>query len=485
MRPKIKSIIKKKQKAQTEGPVFDLSGSSKSATAAAESPVTFGLAEPDRDAFTVSVRNAEPLIRRLDTEKKHAAWLGDVQVNLSSAAIMLVLFGLLFMAADEPVLILFAVPGFLVYMLFATLGSFDDEKVKRIRMYVAAAAAIALIAVLVIFRKYIGNGWAIIMDHLYDNAEMAQAYVYDRFHIGATGEDHPYRSMHFAAVWTSCLAGLLTSMPPARFRRPIAMIIAVFAMLAFAYYGVVPAWACIAVLAAGIMLLLSRGSIVSSLTVLLAMVIVFGAVTLIDPGEMYGISRINETIRDKFALSSSFLDGGDAGLDDLEDLQDQTQEQKERERNQGSEFIAEHRWVVVIAVIAGLLAAVGVSVWFVMRKLRSRQKANRAGIDSSDPREAIVAMFPYTVKWLQPAGIELKGKPFEKLKPVIRADVSAQYADRYSEMYELWKEAAYSDHEMTETGRSSMKSFMTDTMDMVREKSDFRSRLVNTFKYAL
>ena len=74
---------------------------------------------------------------------------------------------------------------------------------------------------------------------------------------------------------------------------------------------------------------------------------------------------------------------------------------------------------------------------------------------------------------------------FEKLIPVIKADVSGQYADRYSEMYELWKEAAYSDHEMTEAGRSKMSSFMKDTMSMIREKSDFRSRLINTFRYAL
>ena len=114
-----------------------------------------------------------------------------------------------------------------------------------------------------------------------------------------------------------------------------------------------------------------------------------------------------------------------------------------------------------------------------------RQAENRAGLDASDPKKAITAMFPYAVKWLQPAGIEPMGKSFSSLIPVIRADVSDQYADRYENMYFLWEEAAYSNHEMTEEKRSEMDSFLKDTMEMIREKSDLRMRIINTVKYAL
>ena len=154
------------------------------------------------------MRNAEPLIRRLDTEKKHAAWLGDVQVNLASAAIIMAMFGLLFMAADEPVPIFFVIPGFLVYMLFATLGSFDDDKIKRIRLYAAAAAAVALIAVLVIFRKYIGNGWALIMNQLYDTVRCPR-HIYTTGSIsarpeGASVQEHAFcRYMGVMPCWAS------------------------------------------------------------------------------------------------------------------------------------------------------------------------------------------------------------------------------------------------------------------------------------------
>ena len=482
MKLNIKVPGKKNKEAHSEGPVFDLTGGSKAAPAKA--PVSFGIAEPAEDAFSVSVRNAEPLIRRLDTEKAHNTWLRDLQLNLASAGILMALFGLLFIAADEPKLIFFAVPGFLVYILFATLGSLDDDKFKRIRLIAAAAGAVALIAVLIIFRKYIGSGWALVMNQLYDTGEMAQAYIYNRFHVGSAGNDHPYRSMHFAAIWGSCAAGLITSVPPAGFRRPVSMVIAAFSMLAFAYYGIIPSWICIAVLAAAIMFLLSRGSIVSSLTVLLAMVIVFGAIALIDPGESYGISRADENFRDRFALISSYLESSNTSADGLDELEQQMQEE-EQQQNNGDGLTDENKGIT--AVITGLLliAAIAAAATLVWNRIRKRQAENRAGLDSSDPKAAIIAMFPYTVRWLQPAGIDTKGKAFETLTPVIRADVSEEYADRYTDMYDLWKEAAYSDHEMAEDRKKEMNAFMTDTISMVREKSNLSTRLVNTFRYAL
>ena len=224
----------------------------------------------------------------------------------------------------------------------------------------------------------------------------------------------------------------------------------------------------------------------STATVLLAMMIVFGAVTLIDPGENYGISRADENFRDRFALISSYLESSNSSLEGLDELEQQMQDQQDQETEDGgSEFMAEHRGLIVLAVIALILAALGASAGILIKRIRDRQAENRAGLDSSDPKKAIIAMFPYAVKWLQPAGIETTGKTFSSLMPVIRADVSEEYAERYKEMYTLWQEAAYSDHEMTEECRNKMSSFMSDTIDMIRDKTNLRMRLLNTVKYAL
>ena len=120
-----------------------------------------------------------------------------------------------------------------------------------------------------------------------------------------------------------------------------------------------------------------------------------------------------------------------------------------------------------------------------MKHIRKRRDKYRAGIDSSDPKEAITAMFPYAVRWLQPAGIDTSGKTFTSLIPVIRSDISVQYADRYTGMYELWKEAAYSDHQISEESRAQMKWFLNDTISMIKDRSDLKDRIAATVKYAL
>ena len=537
MKIKIPSVKKNKKDTQPEGPVFDMTGGSGNAGTdhfSASSPVEAAPAkEPgkksigkrikkgsgknvlkgvgkkmhkrteksapkeaaaaimpdpsaslllqDEDGFSVNVRNSEPIIKCLSVEKGPQKWTKDLQLNIASAVIVLSLFALLLMAGETPELLFFILPGFAVYMLIAELGTFEKEKLQ---LYIGAVMGVALIATLVIFRKYIGNGWGLIMDQFYDIAEAEQAYVYDRFDIGSTGQDNPDLCMQVALMWASSLLGLLTALPSANIRRIVSAVVAGFGMVAFAYYGVIPSWICIAVLAAALAFVLSRGSFVSSLTVLLAALIVFGAVALIDPGESYGISRADENFRDRFALRSSYLDGGTSQLDssDLDTMQDQQDQDRE---NNGKGFLSENKWVAAIIIIVLILAALGATGWIFMKRLRKRQAANRAGIDSADPREAIIAMFPYAVRWLQPAGIDVAGKTFVSLTPMIRADVSEQYAERYTNMYELWKEAAYSDHEMTEDRRGEMKNFLGDTMKMISDRSDIGAKIRNTVKYAL
>lgn len=536
MKIKIPSVKKNKKDAQPEGPVFDMTGGSDNTYVdrnTAASPIavpetkksgkrSFGrriqkgsgknilkgvgkklrrgsekdtpkeadivripdpsssLLMSDEDGFSVNVRNSEPIIKCLSVEKGPQKWTRDLQLNIASAMIVMSLFALLLMAGETPELLFFILPGFAVYMLIAELGTFEKEKLQ---LYIGAVMGVALIATLVIFRKYIGNGWGLIMDQFYDIAEAEQAYVYDRFDIGSTGQDNPDLCMQVALIWASSLFGLLTALPSANIRRIVSLVIAGFSMIAFAYYGVIPSWICIGVLAAALAFVLSRGSFVSSLTVLLAALIVFGAIWLIDPGESYGISRADENFRDRFALRSSYLDGGtsDLGNSDLDTMDDQ--QEQDAENNAG--FLSENKWVVAVVIIVLILAALGAAGWIFMKRLRKRQAANRAGIDSSDPREAIVAMFPYAVRWLQPAGIDVTGKTFVSLTPMIRADVSEQYAERYTNMYELWKEAAYSDHEMTEDRRGEMKNFLGDTIKMIADRSDIGAKIRNTVKYAL
>ena len=449
----------------------------------ADKPVddTFGLIKNDDGGFEVKVRNSEALMKRLDSGKAVPFWRRDLQVNLACAAVLMVLLSLLLTAADASDMIPFALPGLVVFMAVAALEYLDND---RIKLYVAVGCAVALLVTLIIFRKYIGNGWAIIMNQLYDEAEAEQAYIYNRFPIGAMGDEHPYRSQHFALVWSSSLLGLILAVIPARMRRATAMVIAAFSMIAFAYYGIIPSWACIAVMAAALLFVLSRGSLLSSLTVLLAGMLVFGAVFMIDPGESYTISRADENFRDRFALKSSYLESNGESMFGYDEFDQEMMEETD-EFNDDEGILSESRNIVKVIIAVLIIAAIAAAVWMFVRRLRKRQLANRNGIDSVDAREAIVAMFPYAVRWLQPAGIDTTGRSFDSLIPTVKADVSGEYGESFASMYELWKEAAYSDHEIDAESKQKMNTFLQDTITMIKKKGNFARNLLNTIKYAL
>ena len=65
------------------------------------------------------------------------------------------------------------------------------------------------------------------------------------------------------------------------------------------------------------------------------------------------------------------------------------------------------------------------------------------------------------------------------------SEFTQDYADRYRDMYLLWREAAYSDHAVEEASRADMESFLKDTTAMVKEKLTFKERLGALIKYAL
>lgn len=447
-------------------------------------PVYGGFAvgrDSDSDGFAVSVRNAEPILKRLDTASAGKAWTHNLQINLAGAALIVAIFSLILSTAYVPEQIPYALPGAVVFMLIATLESLGKD---RIQLITGAVIGVLLIAALIVFRKYIGNGWALIMNQFYDTAEESQAYIYNRFDVGSTGEEHPYRSMHFALIWASSLLGLLAAMPSERFRRGIELGLAVFTMIAFAYYGIIPSSICIAVIAAAIIFVLARGHILASLPVLLIVMLLFGAIILIDPGENYAISRADENFRDRFALNSAYLESQDEGMDDYGNLNNQ-EEQDNQDANNGSDFMAENKGFIGLAILLLILAGLGAAAWSFRKRIQKKQINNRAGIDSPDPKVAISAMFPYAVRWLQPAGIDVAGKNFGTLVPLIRADVDSRYADRYLDMYDVWKEAVYSDHKMDEEKKFEMESFMKDTISMVKEKGNARTNFINAIRYAL
>ena len=191
---------------------------------------------------------------------------------------------------------------------------------------------------------------------------------------------------------------------------------------------------------------------------------------------------MDENFRDRFALRSAYLEKNEEPETPTE-VQDNTQEEEFEEED--LDFNIENKWLIPLIIVAALLAALAGAAYLFYKRYTKRRDANRAGIDSEDIRTAIVSMFPYAVRWLGAANIDVQDKQFATLIQPISEKISEQYSNYFKSMYVLWREAAYSDHEMEEEKRTAMREFVDDTKEMVQTDMGFKDKVKTALKYAL
>ena len=428
------------------------------------------------DGFAVNVRFSEPILS-VTALSKVSVWRSDLPYNIATGLLLLSFISIFCIMIDEPVLIAFACPAVVVYTALAMLDSFDKSGIR----YIACGViAVLLIAAAVIFHGKIGPGFAYMMDEFYDVAEEAQAYIYDRF---SGGDEASNADCYIAMIWISSLLGMLMAAIPAHLRRIAGMVLTAAVVLALAYYGIEPDWWCIGAMVLALLLTLSKDNLFASLPLLLAVIILFGAVTLIDPGESYTLSRMDENVRDRIAFNSALIESGTPETPDLPDA-DSLAEQDAAE-SENSPFAGENASYYWTGLGIAILAFLGAVIYFITRNYKRRQAVVRRGLDSKDPREAVTAMFPYSVRWLKAAGLETREEPFSAMTDSIRRVYDQGYASRFDEMYTLWREAAYSNHDISEDDRAAMDSFTKDTVTIVTDKLKTWQKLRMRFKHAL
>ena len=443
--------------------------------------ITFGLYDPSADSFEVNVRNDEPILKYPE-EETEAGWKKDLMLNLAGAVVVLAAVSVFLSAAYVSGMIPFVASGVLVYLAITMA---ESMKPGKLRWMIAGVVLVILIATIAIWRTRIGGGIALISGYFYDMAEQSQAYIYDRFAVPEIANTSPILCTRLGTLWLSGLAGLISAIPTVDYRRGMCAFTAGAVMIAFAYYGMIPSWIWIGVLILACITAFTRGNLLSTLPLMLVVVILFGAVVLINPGESIGISRMDENLRDRFAFRSAFIENPEEDQSDLSELQKQDQLEQEKAEQEAAENTVIRRIFRALSVTFLIVAALGVAAFLYWRRLKKRIEDNKKGIDSADPGAAIAAMFPYCVRWLEAYGIDISGKPFASLIPSLREEMSREYAYRYEDMYALWQEASYSDHKMTEKNRTEMSTFMSDTVEMIEERSDFMAKVRTRLKYAL
>lgn len=430
---------------------------------------------PVDDSFAASVRFSDPILT-VTTSSKDAAWRRDLLSNITTGLLLVSFISIFCMMIGDPMMIAFASPALIVFTALAMPESFDRVNIKYIACGVAAAL---LIAAVVILRSTIVPGFAYMMDEFYDVAEEAQAYIYDRI---PGGDGASAWDCRIAMLCISSLLGLLMAVVPARLRRGAGILLTAAMMLALAYYGLLPETVCAAAMLIALLLTISKDNIFATLPLLLITVILFGAVTLIDPGESYGISRIDENIRDRIAFRSALIEREESTTEETFDSESLANQEAESD---SSSTMADSASYIFTGFGLLVIAAIGAVAYLLIKRFRKRREAVRYGIDSADPREAVTAMFPYSVRWLKASGIESREAPFSEMADDIRRVYETGYAGRFSEMYQLWREAAYSDHDISEDDRLAMDRFTKDTVAMVSEKWNTMQRLRMIYKHAL
>jgi len=432
------------------------------------------------DEFAVTLRNTSPML--LLNESKGIIKSGDLAVNIATAAVLLAASSVLLMLAEAPELIPFAIAGSVV---FVVLRIISEKLGGRTKLISAAVCVVLLAATAIILRKYVWNGFELIMNQLYQVGEEAQAYAYKHFSVGATGEENPEMCMRSAVVWISTAVGVLLSLIPGGHHRGVNTLIVTVTLLITAYYGILPASAGVAAVVITLIISFCSSRLKTMWPLLIAVSLVLGAIIFIDPGEFGPVSRANENLRDIFSMRMANIEGNDPFME--EDMMDDEDDYEEGgfmdSIRDGIEGVGAGVVAAIIAVVI-LLLILAIAL-LVHKHLEKKRRKIRAGIDSPEPAVAVGAMFPYAVRWLKAYGIHTENEPFSALVRTVRMETGKTYSGRFEEMLELWKKAVYSDHEITQQDRFDMDRFLKETIDMTKNRADFRDKLKIRFKYAL
>lgn len=348
---------------------------------------------------------------------------------------------------------------------------------KRVCTYFLAAWAAMLAVAAILWRGLLINGAKLLANRLFAISEASQAYQYDRFPVtAAPGQEAA--CMLFVLAFCSLLWALVSALLLGRQTK--IMPVAAFTLVCIftAYFGVSAAF--IWMLLPGLWCLLSllprHIGLARYGSVIVGIVAIAAATLLLFPNENARISRLDETLRDEMALQTVRYDPKSVPQEITAPPETTPEEQQQQNGFRFAYDLPAGKWILVVAVlIAVLLLLFAPAVW--NDRLRKRTERERAGIDDENHAVSVRAMFLYAVRWLQCYGIAPGNVNYGAWPAALQGTMSEDYQQAFEEILPLWREAAYSDHEMTVRQREDAYTFLKRTGDEIWEKADWRERL--------
>lgn len=348
--------------------------------------------------------------------------------------------------------------------------------------FLSVAVVMALTAVLM--RRVLINGVKLLANRLFAISEASQAYQYDRFHVTATdGESTAcmlcalaFISLLWALVSTLLIGKRAKIMPVAAF-----VIVSIFT----AYFGVSAAfiWMVLPAACCLLSLLPTHIGMARYAAVGIGIALIAAATMLLFPNENARISQLDETLRDEIALQTVRYDP-EAMPQEVTAPPETVPEEQQQNGFHFAYDLPSSKWIVMIAVIvAALLILFVPAVW--NDRLRKRTERERFGIEDENHDVSIRAMFLYAVRWLQSYGVAPGNVNYGAWSTALQDTMSEAYQQAYEEVLPIWREAAYSDHEMTAQQRECVYAFLKRTGDEIWARANWRQRLHLKYRCAL
>ena len=426
------------------------------------------------------------MARSLETAEKRTGASRDGRrdqliTDAASAFVLLSASALLLYMAGSADLIPFALPGAAVFFIWCRVGPLTG---RETRLKVTAAVLAVLLIAGLPMRGVLADGSALLINKLFDIAQRSHTYVYYKLYVSESANE---TDMRLAVTWSTLAAGFIAACAPPFLRKAISVFITVMVMLAFAFFGLTPSVIASAALFLSLLVTMTGTGVTKAWPLMAVLVIASSLLFIADPGEIRAVSRADEILRDRLSFQTVYLEG-----DDLSVVEEKSYSQKDEQsggagsggNEDGEEALKNKRLMIVLALTAVTLMILFIPA-FIHDRLEKKRRKNRGGIDSGDNAVAIRSMFPYALRWLKVYGIDVVMKDFGDVARDVRYNTPESFSSRYESMLALWKEAAFSEHEMSDESRQSMQEFLDEAVRLTKEQADWRKKLSIRFRYAL
>lgn len=293
--------------------------------------------------------------------------------------------------------------------------------------------------------------FAFLANRLFALSEAAQSYEYDYFTVSVT---HPGEALVILSLAAGSCAAL--------WGNRANLLFSALLLFAVSYFGIAPGIISLTVLAGLAACNLSTGQSWIKIG------LIFGAVLLITlpvmaaaPEPIEGISRFDEQLRDVLSGYSVYYEQTPVPNPVPEPETVPPPPEQAQQPDRGIMDIAINLLLILFSAIAlGLLFIPAV----IKDRVEKKRKKNRAFLQEPNNAAAIREMYLYAKKWRK------LGAGTEAIEPDIE---------------DIWLEAAYSTHVMTDDQKERMHAFVRSTAEGIWQKSDWKQKLRIQYQYGL